>query len=105
LLASNEFFLQFPNCLAYETIDQCVLKLQYALENSPEPLSEKYRHILSWEGATERLVKAAAITKGEAKKRIEKGLDKADLKAAKFHTDAAKKSHFVGTLFRTKMLK
>lgn len=105
LTASNEFFLQFPNCLAYETIDQCVLKLQYALENEPEPLTEKYRHMLSWEGATERLVKASAITKGEAEEKIKKGLDKADLKAAKFHVDAAKKSQFVGSILRGKILK
>lgn len=103
--ASNEFFLQFPNCLAYETIDQCVLKLQYALENTPEALTDKHKHMLSWKGATDRLIKASAITKHEAEDRIKRGLDKADLKAARFHVDAAKKSHYVGNLIRGKILK
>jgi len=59
--ASNEFFYQFPNCLAYNCLDDCVVKLIYALQSQPEPLSEKYAHILSWEGATERLYEAARI--------------------------------------------
>ena len=86
-------------------MDQCVLKLQYALENDPEPLTEQQRHMLSWEGATERLIAASAITEREAEERRLKGLDKADLKAAKFHVDAAKKSQYVGGLLRGKILK
>ena len=86
-------------------MDQCVLKLQYGIENDPEPLSEQHRHMLSWEGATERLIVASAITEGEAEERRRKGLDKADLKAAKFHVDAAKKSQYVGSLLRGKILK
>ena len=103
VLASNEFFLQFPNCLAYETIEQCVLKLQYALEHTPEPLTEKFVHILSWDGAKERLMRAAAITQREAVDR--EAMDDAAHKAAKFHIEAAKKSSFVGSLFRGKILK
>ena len=97
--------MQFPNCLAYESMEQCVLKLQYALRKDPEPLTEKYRHMLSWEGATERLIAASAITQREADERRHKGLDRSDLKAAKFHVDAAKKSQFVGSLLRGKILK
>ena len=81
------------------------LKLQYALRKDPEPLTEKYRHMLSWEGATERLITASAITQREADERRHKGLDRSDLKAAKFHVDAAKKSQFVGSLLRGKILK
>ena len=102
LAASNTFFLQFPNCLAYETIDECVSKLQFALESTPEPLSEEYKHILSWEGATERLLKATAMTEQEVEERREKGLEAADNKAARFHVDAAKKSSYVGNFFRGK---
>lgn len=103
-IASNEFFYQFPNCLPYSTVDECVQKLQFALQNDPEPLTEKYLHILSWEGATERLIKASAITIQEEAERKAKGLDKADLKAAKFHVEGAKRSHYVGSLFRGKIL-
>lgn len=81
-----------------------MVKLQYALENEPEPLTEKYIHMLSWEGATERLVIASGITKRQAAERKSKGLDKADMKAARFHVEAARKSHFVGNLFRGKIL-
>jgi hypothetical protein len=90
--------------LAYDTIDQCVLKLQYALENDPEPMTEKFKHLLSWEGATERLIKASAITHRQARARKEQGLDEADEKAAKFHCDAAKRSQYFGNLFRKKLL-
>jgi hypothetical protein len=99
LAASNEFFLQFPNCLAYESIEQCVLKLQYALENEPEPLSDKYRHTLSWDGATDRLFEASGITKREAAQREELGMDRKDLKAARLHVETAEKTHFVSKLF------
>lgn len=79
-------------------------KIQFALQNDPEPLTEKYLHILSWEGATERLIQASAITIQEKVERKAKGLDKADLKAARFHVEGAKRSHYVGSLFRGKIL-
>lgn len=81
-----------------------MLKLQYALENEPEPMTEKYKHLLSWEGATERLVKASAITRSQAKARAENGLDEADERAARFHCDAAKRSQYFGNFFRKKLL-
>jgi hypothetical protein len=71
------------------------------LENTPEPLSETHARALSWEGATDRLIKAAAITKREAEARERKGLNKADVKAAQFHLDAGKKSDWL----RAKILK
>ena len=92
---SNEFFYQFPNCLAYDDLDDCVSKLQYALSNRPEHLMEKYVHMLSWEGATERLFKAAAITEAEETRRMESGMIAADWKAARFHVDSAEKSQMV----------
>ncbi|GKZ01460.1 hypothetical protein MPSEU_001096600 [Mayamaea pseudoterrestris] len=92
---SNEFFYQFPNCLAYEDIDDCVAKLQYALLNRPEYLADKHVHMLSWHGATERLFKASAITEAEMARRTESGMVAADEKAAKFHVDGASKSHML----------
>ena len=99
--ASNEFFFQFPNCLAYETIDQCVLKLQYALDNEPEPLSETFKHILSWEGATQRFLQAAAITVREVEEWKAAGIHEASVKAAQFHVDTAKKSSYIGNFLRS----
>lgn len=92
---SNEFFYQFPNCLAYDSLHDCVAKLQYALSNRPEYLMDKYMHMLSWEGATERLYQAAAITEREQTERVESGLIARDLKAARFHVDGAGKSQMV----------
>jgi len=95
IAGSNTFFLQFPNCLSYDTWDECLEKLQFALKNEPTPLSDEDRHALSWDGATERLIKASAITKREYEERKSKGLDKADLKAAQFHVDAGTKSNWL----------
>ena len=96
--------MQFPNCLAYKGIDDCVVKLQYALANSPEPLSESGRRVLSWDGATDRLYEQSSITVRDAEERRDSGMDEADMKAAKFHVDSAKRSHFVSSLFSGKIL-
>jgi hypothetical protein len=95
LLGSNTFFLQFPNCLSYDSWDECLERLQFALKNEPQPLSELHRHALSWDGATERLIEAAALTQREYDNRKLKGLDKADVKAAQFHVDAGTKSNWL----------
>ena len=65
----------FPisNCLAYEMIDQCVFKLECALDNDPEPLFPG---------------KAA-------------GMHEASVKAAQFHVDTAKKSSYIGNFLRS----
>lgn len=91
--------------MAYSSISECVEKLQFALANAPEPLTDQYRHILSWQGACERLVDAAAITEYEDAERKRQGLDKADDKAAQFHVDGAKRTQYVSSLFRGKILK
>lgn len=67
-LASNEFFLQFPNCLSYDTLEECVEKLEFALANDPVPLSTEHAHAFTWEAATERLYEAAGITEEQQKK-------------------------------------
>jgi len=79
--------------------------LQYALENNPEPVTDKFAHILSWDGATERLYKAAAISRKDADERTEAGLDEAWEKAARFHVESARKSRFVTNIFSVKILK
>jgi hypothetical protein len=94
-VGSNTFFLQFPNCLSYNSWDECLERLQFALANEPELLSEQHRHALSWDGATERLIASSVITKRELDNRKLKGLDKADVKAAQFHVDAGTKSNWL----------
>jgi len=91
---SNEFFLQFPNCLAYETIKDCVLKLQYALQNEPEPLSEEHIHQLAWEGAIERLFEVSKLTKKEMKQK-----NSPNASIARLHVEFGKKSHTFGKFF------
>lgn len=63
---SNDFFAQFPNCLTYATKEEFVGNLYYAMTHAPEPLSEEYAHVLSWEAATERLIAASCIPVKEA---------------------------------------
>ncbi len=96
---SNEFFLQFPNCLAYQSLRECVEKIKWALENDPEPLSEEHAHIFTWEAATDRLIQSSFITKREAKERRKDGHDKGDLRMAWLHSEGGKKGHFIKTLF------
>ena len=101
-LASNEFFFDFPNCLAYETLEQCVEHLQYALTNKPMPLSPKHRLALSWEGATERLYQAAGITltQDEERKRYYWNVIQEEQEsAARQHVSLMRKSNFVSNLF------
>jgi hypothetical protein len=86
-------------------MDDCVGKLQYALANQPEQLTGKYIRMLSWEGATDRIYDAAGITLREATEFHDGGREEVREKAARFHVDSAKKSHFVTSLLSGKMLK
>jgi digalactosyldiacylglycerol synthase len=62
---SNTFFQQFPNCLQYDDDEGFCSQLHYALLNEPVPLGH-HREALTWEGATVRLIQAAAISHAEA---------------------------------------
>ena len=62
---SNEFFYQFPNCLAYKNMDEFVEHMKHALSCEPEPLSKELKRIFTWEAAMERLVYSAVISKEE----------------------------------------
>ena len=63
--SSNEFFFQFPNCYSYSSTEECLKHLDHCQNNDPVPLSEKYQHVLSWEAATERLLKSCLMTYGQ----------------------------------------
>jgi hypothetical protein len=86
-------------------MDDCVRKIQYALTNKPEPLTDKFVRMLSWEGATDRLYDSSGMTRDEADKLKEAGRVEKREKAARFHVDSAQKSHFVTSLLSGKMLK
>jgi len=53
---SNAFFQTFANTLTYDTPEQFVQQLRFALASTPAPLTDDERHRLSWEGATQRFV-------------------------------------------------
>jgi len=63
---SNDFFEQFPNCLAYTNKEEFVGNLYYAMTHSPEPLTKEYAYALSWQAATERFEAAGSISVAEA---------------------------------------
>lgn len=96
---SNQFFLQFPNCLAYKNLRECVEKISWALENDPTPLSEEHAHIFTWEAATDRLIESSIVTKREGQERDRYGRDKADSRMAWLHSQGGKKGQFIKTLF------
>jgi len=66
---SNTFFEQFPNCLQYSTDDEFVHQLEFALRHEPATLGPTSRDALTWQGATERLCRAVAISHREAARR------------------------------------
>jgi hypothetical protein len=57
-----------------------------------------------WDGATDRLYEQSSITVRDAEESRDSGMDEANMKAAKFHVDSAKRSHFVSSLFSGKIL-
>mmetsp|Transcript_22471 Transcript_22471/g.32178 ORF Transcript_22471/g.32178 Transcript_22471/m.32178 type:complete len:811 (-) Transcript_22471:2321-4753(-) len=87
---SNEFFLKFPNCLAYSNKLEFAANLRWALTHEPEPLTPELAYEFTWTAATERFVKAAAITKREAQLRAKFGLSKLDERIAYFINEAGK---------------
>jgi|SaaInl74LU_5_DNA_1037368.scaffolds.fasta_scaffold12065_3 hypothetical protein len=87
---SNEFFLQFTNCLAYDTLEECAEKLKFALENDPTPLSPEERRIFTWEAATERLMESSLVSIKEARDRAANGMDKTDARIAFWLAESGK---------------
>ena len=74
-------------------------KLVWALKNNPTPLTESLAHEFTWEGATERLYTASAISKREERQRIESGQEKADREVAWMHVESLKKGQLVHNFF------
>jgi digalactosyldiacylglycerol synthase len=96
--ASNEFFLQFPNCLQYKNKREFVELLQYALANPVDYVLEGLTSSngalldrsqlfapLTWEVATERLVDTAYLSKREASRRDRLTLHKEDKSIQNWH--------------------
>ena len=98
-VASNEFFFQFPNCLTYETSQECVQQLVYALEHDPEPLSPIHHQALTWQGATERLYQASSISIDQQEELDRRNARAQQLAAARHHVSLMRKSNFVSNLF------
>jgi len=96
---SNDFFVQFTNCLSYDTLDECVNKIAWALENTPTLLTEDERRQLTWEGATERLMESSLVTVKEARERAENGMDKTDARIAYWLSESGEKSNMIRNLF------
>ncbi|KAL9184808.1 hypothetical protein ACHAXT_002585 [Thalassiosira profunda] len=96
---SNEFFLQFANCLAYDTLEECAEKMAWALDNAPASLSEEERRKFTWEAATERLVDSSVVTVTQARERAENGMDKTDARIAYWLSESGEKGHMIRNLF------
>lgn len=99
---SNEFFLQFTNCLAYETLEECAEKMKWALERDPTPLSEEERHKFTWEAATDRLMASSLVTVREARERATNGMDKTDARIAFWLSESGEKGSMIRNLFSKK---
>lgn len=97
--ASNEFFLQFPNCLQYKHKGEFVELFQYAMAN---PVSQVIQgshnnngkglddrsHLysaLTWEAATERLIDTAYLSKRDERRRDRLTLHKEDKSIQAWH--------------------
>jgi hypothetical protein len=95
MVASNNFFSAFPNCLLFSSQEECVEKINWALLNDPLPLSQAHKTMLRWEGANERLFQAAAMTKSELEERKASGQVKSDQDIARLHMQSVQKWHFI----------
>ena len=63
--ASNEFFLEFANCLQYSSKTEFVQLLQYAMAHDPP------RHFypsLTWQAATDRLIQTSFISRRDKRR-------------------------------------
>ena len=98
---SNNFFEQFPNALLYNSLDDAVDKILFAVDNNPTPLNAAFSKMLSWEAATERLIKASIVTLGKEDESTISARRKKDLQIAWLHSEASKTTHFLGTILPT----
>ncbi len=87
---SNEFFLQFPNCLGYHNPYEFVANLRWALTHEPAPHTPELAREFTWEAATDRFIEASAITQKEARERDILGRSKIDERIAWLHNEIGK---------------
>ena len=96
---SNDFFMQFTNCLSYDTLDECAENMAWALENIHTTLSDKERRKFTWQAATERLIQSSIVTVKQARERAENGMDKTDARIAYWLSESGEKSSMLRNLF------
>jgi len=87
---SNQFFYQFPNCLAYEDMNEMVEHIKYAQGHDPVPLTEEMAHRFTWEAAMKRLTTASAITESEYAQLEDSGRLQRDKRKAWIHKESGK---------------
>ena len=87
---SNEFFLQFPNCLGYHNPYEFVANLRWALSHEPAPHTPELAREFTWEAATDRFIEASAVTHKEARERDILGRSKIDERIAWLHNEIGK---------------
>ncbi len=95
---SNEFFYQFPNCLAYEDMNEFVSHMKYAMENDPSVLTTELAHKFTWEAAMVRLIESASFTEKEFESLLASGKVTKDKRKAWIHQES-------GRLIKGEMLK
>ena len=96
---SNDFFMQFTNCLSYTTLEECADQVAYALATIPTVLTNDERRKFTWEAATERLIESSIITIKEARERTENGMDRTDARIAYWLSESGEKSNMIRSLF------
>lgn len=57
---SNKFFRRFRNAIFYDSDDDFKAAMEYVCSRNPFPLSDAERQLLTWEGATQRLLRIAS---------------------------------------------
>lgn len=99
--SSNYFFEQFPNALMYDSLEDAVDRILFAMDNDPTPLNAVFSRLLSWEAATERLIKASMVHLNEESDSTTRERKKKDLQIAWLHSEASKTTHFLGSILPT----
>ena len=87
---SNEFFYQFPNCLAYKDMEEFVSHMKHAMNNDPPELSSELAHKFTWAAAMDRLTEAAAFTEEEYKVLQASGKVTKDRRKAWIHQESGR---------------
>lgn len=97
---SNTFFLQFPNCLAYNNKLEFVANLQWALSHEPEPMTDEQLYTFTWEAACERFIRASGVTIRESRIKAKSQKSKMDERIAFMHNQINQLGHHSGEAFR-----